>query len=1075
MKFLRPFCFIFLAICSITASMFTPLSLYSQKKNGIKNESPAVNPAMFSAMKWRNIGPFRGGRSLAVCGVASEPNTYYFGATGGGIWKTTDGGDAWINISDKFLTTASVGAIKVAPSDANVIYAGLGECDIRGNISYGDGIVKSVDAGKTWHYIGLKECYAIGKIAVHPQNADIVYAAAMGRIFGTNSERGVFRSKNGGATWEKILFKNDSTGAIDVQIDPFNPRTVYAALWQTHRNAYQMESGGMGSSLWKSTDGGDTWEELTRNAGLPIGLVGKIRIAASPAKQGRIWIMFENEHGGVFLTDDGGKTWTRTNDDRTIRQRAWYFSHIIADPKSENTVYVLNVGWYKSIDGGRTFQGMGSMHGDHHDLWIAPDNPQRMILADDGGATVSSNGGKNWTELDIPTAQFYHATLDNQFPYRVYGAQQDNSSVGIASRTLGYSIDKNDWFVAAGGESGYLAVDPLNNNIIYGGNYGGYLTKLNRTTEQSQEVSVYPENPVGNAPETHKYRFQWTYPIIFSPHDGRVLYACGNHVFRSNNEGMSWEIISPDLTTNDKSKQKASGGMITKDNTGVETYCTIFTFAESPTERGVLWAGSDDGLVHISRDNGKNWTNITPKDLPHSALISIIEPSHFDPGTAYLAATRYKSADDQTPYLYRTKDFGATWKLITTGIPAHAYTRVIREDVWKKGLLYAGTETGLFVSFNNGAEWQPLQLNLPITPIHDLAIHSREKDLVAATHGRSFWILDDLTPLHEIMDKKAEIERDPAYLFPPRHTYRIDGGSYHADGMQTGENPPNGVMIHYYLPVPPPKELQLQFLDSKDSLIITYSNKKDLKGEPLKESKEFYPNPEKKIPGTVSADSGLNRFVWNMEYPAATEAPGVMWGASTDGPKVVPGRYSVRLKLGDSLIAIRQFEVRKDPRITTTDEDFTAQFDLLMKINKKVSETHDGINSLRDIRSQIATVLGKITDSTKAKPIKEIAKFITDTLSAVEEELVQTKAKSGQDLLNFPMKLNNKLAALTSTVASADTRPTKQAYQAYEDISGRIDFQLNRMKKALEALPKLNQTVKDADIPAVKEKAKNGQ
>lgn len=1070
LTFLRPSC---LVILILSALMTLAPSASAQKKKQTAASTPsAVNPKLYSAMKWRNIGPFRGGRSLAACGVASEPNTYYFGATGGGIWKTTDGGDSWVNVSDGFLTSSSVGAIKVAPSDPNVIYAGMGECDIRGNAAGGDGMVRSLDAGKTWEYIGLQETFAIGKIAVHPQNSELVYAAAMGRFFGANAERGVFRSKNGGTTWEKILYKNDSTGAIDVQIDPHNPRTIYAALWQTHRNAYQMESGGTGSGLYKSTDGGDTWTEITRNPGLPTGLVGKIRIAPSPVKQGRLWIMLENERGGVFRSDDGGKTWTRTSEERNIRQRAWYFSHIVADPKSENTVYALNVGWYKSIDGGKTFQGLGTMHGDHHDLWIAPDNPLRMIIADDGGAFVTTNSGKNFTDIDIPTSQFYHVTLDNQFPYFIYGAQQDNSSVGIASRTMGWSIDKNDWFPSAGGESGYLAVDPLNNDIVYGGNYGGYLTKLNRRTGQSQEVSVYPENPVGNAAETHKYRFQWTYPIVFSPHDGHVLYACGNHVFRSNDEGMSWEIISPDLTTNDKSKQKASGGMITKDNTGVETYCTIFAFAESPTERGVLWAGSDDGLVHISRDNGKNWTVITPKDLPKDALISIIEPSHFDPGTAFLAATRYKSVDDQTPYLYRTTDFGASWKRITSGIPSHAFTRVIREDHWKKGLLYAGTEFGLYVSFNNGNDWQAFQQNLPITPIHDLAIHPREKDLVAATHGRAFWVLDDLTPLHEIMDKKAEIERASAYLFPPRHTYRVDGGSWHADGMQTGENPPNGVLVHYYLQAPPANELQLQFLDAQDSVIITYSNKKDRKGEPIKESKDFYPDTERKIPGTAPADSGLNRFVWNLEYPAATEAPGVTWGASTDGPRVVPGKYNIRLKLGDSVIMTRTFEIRKDPRLSTTDADFKAQFDLLMKINKKVTETHEAINSLRDIRTQINGLLGKITDTTKAKPIKDIAKPITDTLTAVEEELVQTKAKSGQDLLNFPMKLNNKLAALTPTVASADTRPTKQAYQAYDDISGRIDVQLTRMKKALEQLPALNKAIKEADIPAVKESSR---
>lgn len=1046
--------------------------LLAQRKSKTVPEQSEVNPKLFSALKWRNIGPFRGGRSLATTGVASDPNVYYFGATGGGIWKTTDGGDSWFNVSDGFLNTSSVGAIAVSQSDPNVIYAGMGECDIRGNISYGDGMYKSDDAGKSWKHIGLKETFAIGKIAIHPQNPDLVYCAAMGRVFGSNSERGIFRSKDGGNKWEKILFKNDSTGAIDIQIDPHNSRILYAALYQAHRNAYEMESGGAGSGLWKSTDGGDSWKELTQNSGMPKGLIGKIRIAPSPAKRDRIWAMVENENGGVFRSDDAGKTWSRINEDRNLRQRAWYFSHIVADPKSENVVYVLNVGFHKSMDGGRTFQGMGSMHGDHHDLWIAPDNPIRFILADDGGASVTNNGGKNWTELDLPTAQFYHVTLDYGFPYRIYGDQQDNSSVGILSRTIGWSIDKNDWFPAAGGESGYLAVDPLNNDIIYGGNYGGYMTKLNRKTEQEQEVSVYPDNPVGSGAENHKYRFQWTYPIVFSPNNPKILYACGNCAFRSSDGGMSWEKISPDLTTNDKSKQKPSGGMITKDNTGVETYCTIFTFAESPAEAGVLWSGSDDGLVQVSRDNGKSWQNVTPKELPEWSLISIIEPSHFSGGTAYFAANRYKSADDQHPYLFKTTDYGKTWKKIVNQIPENCYIRVIREDLWKKGLLYCGTETGLFISFDDGANWQSFQLNLPQTPIHDLSIHPKEKDLVAATHGRSFWILDNLTPLHEIMDSKEKIEKSEAFLYAPRHAYRVEGGSWHAPQMQTGENAPNGILVDFYLKEPPAKELKLEFFDSKDSLIIAFSSKKDKKGEPLKESGEFFPNPEHKHGDAVPSDSGMNRFVWNMRYPDATDAPGVMWGGTTIGPKAVPGNYTVRLKVGDSLVLSQKFEIKKDPRISTTEQDFTAQLDLLLKINKKLTETHDAIGKIRDIRGQINGALGKILDTAKAKPIKELAKTINDTLTSVEEELVQTKAKSGQDLLNFPMKLNNKLAALTPTVSSSDSRPTKQAYDAYEDIAGRIYVQLSRMKQVMEKVPALNKAMKEADAPWVVDKPK---
>lgn len=1024
---------------------------------------------LLGGLKYRCIGPFRGGRSLACAGLRGDRTTYYFGATGGGVWKTTDGGDAWFAVSDSAFKTSSVGAIAVAASDENVIYVGMGECDIRGNISGGDGVYKSVDAGNSWKNIGLKESYAVAKIAVHPANPDLVFAASMGHIFGVNAERGVFRSSDGGASWKNILFRNDSTGAIDVQIDPNNPRILYAALWQASRNAYNMTSGGAGSGLFKSADGGDTWQEITRNPGMPKGLIGKIRVAVSPAKSGRLWAMVENEKaGGLFRSDDAGKTWQRATDDRAIRQRPWYFSHIVADPKNPEVVYALNVGFHKSSDGGKTFSGMNSMHGDHHDLWIDPNDPQRFILADDGGAAITTNGGKNLTELDIPTAQFYHVTLDNQFPYRIFGAQQDNTSVVIASRTSGGSINRDDWFNGPGCECGYTAPDPANPDVMFGGCYGGMMTRLDAKAEQELDVSVYPENVVGSGANAHKYRFQWTYPIVFSPHDPATLYACGNHVFRSKTGGTSWEQISPDLTTNDPLKLLPSGGMISKDNTGVETYCTIFAFAESPVQRGILWAGSDDGLVHISSDNGANWTNVTPKNLPAAALISIIEPSHFAAGTAYLAATRYKSADDRRPYLYKTEDYGKSWKQINAGIPDGAYTRVIREDPVQRGLLFAGTETGVFVSANDGATWQPLQLNLPVTPIHDLAIHQREHDLVVATHGRSFWILDNITPLRELAGRHQEYSAKHARLFVPRHSYRVNGGAFYSPMMQTGQNAPNGVVIDYYLPQSADKEITLEFYDARDSLIISLSSKKDRKGEPLKKPEEFIPNPDDKRRDVPSADSGLNRFVWNMRYPDATESPVVTWGASTAGPKAVPGRYSTRLKIGDTLAGVQQFEIRKDPRIAATPEDFAAQFQLLLAIRDKVNETHEAVNTIRDIRAQINGLTGKIEDTTIAKPIKDAAKPMLDTLAAVEEELVQTKAKSGQDLLNFPMKLNNKLAALTPVVASADSRPTAQAQAAFRDISSKIEAQLLRLKHALETgLPAVNGAVKTAEIPAV--------
>lgn len=1044
-----------------------------------------VSPVYYDGMRYRCVGPFRGGRSLACTGVPGDRKTYYFGATGGGMWRTTDAGDSWVCISDTSFVASSVGAIAVAKSDVNVIYAGTGECDIRGNISFGDGLHKTTDGGRTWNSAGLKETFAIGKISVHPDRADEVVVAAMGRVFGTNNERGIYKTTDGGATWKKILGRSgtlgDSTGAIDVQRDPNNPRILYAALWQAYRNAFSMSSGGNGSGLFKSTDGGDTWTEISKHAGLPVGMLGKIRIACSPAQRDKVWAMIENENGGLFVSNDAGKTWSRTSEEKNIRQRPWYFSHIVADPKNADVIYALNVGFHKSTDGGRTFSGMGTMHGDHHDMWIDPNDPDRFILADDGGATVTNTGGDSWSELDIPTAQFYHVTTDNHIPYRVYGCQQDNSSVGITSRSLGFSIDKSDWFVAAGGESGYIAVDPKDDDIIYGGNYGGFLSKLNRKTGQDQDVSVYPENVVGSGAETHPYRFQWTYPIVFSKHNPDVLYTCGNHVFRTSNAGQSWDEISPDLTTNDKSKQKPSGGMISKDNTGVETYCTIFAFAESPLNKNVLWAGSDDGLIHVTTDGGKAWQNVTPKILPTDgdkpALISIIEASHFAEGTAYVAATRYKSADDQKPYLLKTTDYGKTWKMITNGINAPSYTRVIREDNRQQGLLFAGTETGMYISFDDGAEWQSFQLNLPRSPIHDLVIHERESDLIVATHGRSFWILDDITPLRQLAKNYASIKNNTTTLFTPRAAYRIDGGSFSSPTMQTGENAPNGVLVNYVFTKRPTKPVTLEFRDAKDSLIIEYSSNKDAKGDPIKPNTKFYPDTERKRSrGTVPADSGFNRFVWNTRYPNATESPVVMWGASTTGPKAVPGVYTVKMKLGDSVIAKEQFNII--PSVAVLQKDLDEQFELHQQINKKVTETHDAVNNMRDIKSQIGTVLGKITDNVKdtlaTKEIRALAKAIEDTLTNIEEELVQTKAKAGQDLLNFPMKLNNKLAALASTVASADTKPTQQTYKAVQTITARIDKQLMRWRTIeTDSVTKFNTLVGTFTIPAVAIKKKD--
>lgn len=1039
-----------------------------------------VSDKLFSEMKWRNIGPYRGGRSLAVAGHADQPYTYYFGATGGGVWKSTDGGTNWRCVSDKFFKTSSVGALAVAPSDPNVIYCGMGETDIRGDIAMGDGVYKSTDGGETWKNVGLKETQAIGRVVIHPQNPDVVYVAAMGHVFGQNKERGVYRSMDGGTTWKQILFKNDKTGTTTIAMDPNNPRILYAAMWEAYRNAWSMSSGGEGSGLWKSTDGGDTWTDITRNPGLPKGVIGKIGVTVSPVNSSLIWAVVESENGGLFRSDDAGKTWTRTTDDRNLRQRAWYYSHVHADTKNPETVFINNVNFLKSVDGGKTFKTISVGHGDTHDLWQDPKNSDRMILADDGGAEVSYNGGRTWSELDLPTAQFYHVTVDNQFPYRIYGDQQDNSGVCIKSRSVGgFGITAKDWFVCAPGESGYITAHPIKPHLIFSGNYGGQLAKYDTKLDQMQDISPAPEEVIGEGSINRKERFQWTYPIVFSPHDATTMYATSQHVWKTTNEGMSWERISPDLTRNDKNKQVPSGGPITKDNTGVEVYNDIFTFAESPVEKDVLWAGSDCGLIHVSRDGGKNWANITPKDLPE-AMISMIEPSPFEKGVAYVAVNRYKF-DDQKPYAFKTNDYGKTWTKITNGIPEGAFLRVVREDPNKRGLLYAGTETGLYVSFNDGSSWQPLQLNLPLTPIHDLVIHKREKDLIAATHGRAFWVLDDVTPLHQIKDGAVAADHKAGdFLFAPRHSYRVDGGSGGGRGAATvGENPSNGVLVYYNLKEATAKDakdtVKLEFVDEKGALVIGYSNKQDRKGKPVKESQEFYENPETKRPDVVTTNEGMNRFVWNMQYPDAVEVQGaLLWGGSLAGPKVVPGKYQVRLSIAGKVVGTQSFEILKDPRVETPLADLQAQFALHQDINTKLTETNKAVNQIREVRKQVNSTLERLSGSDPAKPhpnakaAKDAAKPFLDSLASVENELIQPKLKSSQDVLNFPPRLDNKFASLGSYVSSADTRPTQQAYDLFKELCIRLEAQMNRLKPLMGVeLPKFNKMIQEQSVPAV--------
>ena len=984
-------------------------------------------------LKYRSLGPARGGRVTAVAGSVAQPNTYYFGATGGGVWKTTNSGGTWMPITDEFLKTGSVGALAVAESDPNIIYVGMGEQAVRGNASHGDGVYKSVDAGRTWTHLGLADTRQIGRVRVHPKNPEIVYVCALGHMSGPNAERGIFKSENGGKTWANLYTRGDKAGCVDLILDPSNANILYAGFWQVIRTPYSMESGGPGGGLFKSTDGGLTWTEIGRNTGGPVkGPHGKIGVTVSPVNPDRVWAIIEAEDGGVFRSDNAGKTWTRVNEQRMLRQRAWYYSRIYADPMRLDTVYVLNVGFHRSDDGGRTFTAINTPHGDNHDLWIAPNSSARMIEGNDGGANVSSDGGRSWSSImNQPTAQFYRVALDNDFPYGIYGAQQDNSTMKMRSRGNSGAITERDWHDVGGGESGWIAPDPKDLNIVYAGSYGGLLTRYDHRSGQVRTVNVWPDNPMGAGVEAMKYRFQWNFPLLFSPHDPNVLYTGGNLVFRSTDEGQSWQAISPDLTRNDKSKQGPTGGPITKDNTSVEYYCTIFTLDESRLTKGLIWAGSDDGLVHVTRDGGKSWANVTPpKDiLPEWIQINSIEASPNDPATAFVAATAYKS-DDHHPYLYRTTDYGKTWKKIVSGIQDNAFTRVIREDPNKKGLLFAGAETGIYLSLDNGDNWEQFQLNLPVVPITDLAFHQRDNDLIIATQGRAFWVMDDLPILHQLT---ASVRTADAHLFQPKPAYRYAGRG------------PSTVTVNYLLKNKA-TEVGIEFLDAAGKSIKKFSTK------------------DKENATTVAA--GLNRYSWDMRYPDATSFPGMIyWAANSRGPVAVPGTYTVKVTV-DGKAFSQPFEIKKDPRMGGSIPDLQKQFDLSLQLRDKVTQTNDAVIRIRDIRKQIDDLVARTATE---KAVVEAGKKLAKDLTAIEEELYQTKNQSNQDPLNYPIKLNNKLAALLGVVQSSDTAPTAQSNQVFEDLATKVNGHLRRLDTLVnQDIPALNKLVRDAAIPAIK-------
>ena len=1048
----------------------------------------------WKGLQYRLVGPYRGGRVVTASGVVGQTDVYYFGAVAGGVWKTTDGGLSWKPLTDKTEgMSPSIGALAVSESDPNVIYVGTGEACIRGNIVGGNGVYKSIDAGKTWKFVGLADTHAIGHVIVNPKNPDIVFVAALGHPFADNEERGIFRSTDGGKTWQKVLYKDAKTGGIDITFDPTNANIVYAALWQARRTPWSLDSGGPGSGLYKSIDGGTTWKQITGH-GLPDGTIGRIGVTVSGANPNRVWAVIEAEKGGIYRSDDAGESWRLMTDDHRFRQRAWYYSHIFADPKSPDAVYILNTAVYRSNDGGKTFTRLRVPHGDNHALWIDPNNPNRLINGNDGGATVSTDHGESWTSIyNQPTAQFYHVTSDNRFPYYIYGAQQDNSTVAIASAGLDGSIDTRDWYDVGGGESGYIAPDPTDPTIVYAGSYGGEVSRYDHRTHQQQAVNPWPINPIGWGAADLKHRFQWTEPIVFSPHDPKTLYYAGEVLFKTTDGGMNWTIISPDLTRNDKSKQAASGGPITKDNTGVEVYDTIFSVVESPAQKDLIWAGTDDGLVHITRDGGQHWENVTPKAMPEWGTVSMIEASPSDAGTAYIAVERHKM-DDFTPYIFKTTDFGKTWTKLVNGIPSDNYVHAVRVDPKRPGLLFAGTEKGVYVSFDDGSKWQPLQINLPMAPINDLIV--KNNDLVVATHGRSFWILDDISPLRQYSDS---IPQQQAHLFTPSPTNEtIFHPSFFGGQGAVGKNPPGGAVIYYWLKTSlkkpehkaasdkggqegaeakpeaskgaeaskkePPK-ITLEILDSSGKVIRKFP-KKEVEGSG-DEDEEFFSRGGGG--GELSADAGLNRFVWDQRYEGATKVPKApLWGGSTDGPEALPGNYQVRLTvLGQSYTA--PLEIIPDPRLSVTQAELQKRFDLLMKLRDQITATDDTIIEIRSVRDQINALNKRLGDDPNGKPIVDAGKALDKKMTVIEEALIQTKAKSGQDVLNFPVRLNNDLVALSGVVGSAETAPTQQSYEVDELLSQRLNEQLAKWNQIVSTdIPAYNNLVKQQEVPALK-------
>ena len=994
----------------------------------------AFSEDLWASLEWRNVGPPRGGRSIAVAGSAARPFEYYMGTTGGGLWKTTDGGQNWSPVTDGQINSASIGAVEVCERDPDVVYVGTGETQLRGNVQQGDGAYRSTDGGETWGHIGLRETQNIARIRIHPDDCDIAWAAAFGKHSATNPERGVFKTTDGGATWRRVLHRSDRAGAVDISVDPTNPDVLYASVWEAWRRSWAMSSGGEDSGLWKSADGGESWREITADIGLSEGPVGKIGVAVSPANPNRVWAMIEHEpDGGLWRSDDAGGTWERVNDERKLRQRAFYYTRVYADPNDEEVVYALNTGLYRSRDGGRTFpRGIRVPHGDNHDLWIAPDDSDRMVNGNDGGANVTFNGGRTWTDQDYPTAQFYRVTTTRHVPYHICGGQQDNSTACIPvrgwNRMAARGPGDRTWYYAVGGcESGHIAPHPVDLNVFYAGCYGGALSRFDMATGQRRAVQVWPENPMGQSSEDLVERVQWTFPIVFSHHDPQVLYTGTQKVWRTTTEGQSWEPISPDLSRADPATMGPSGGPITKDQTGVETYATVFAIAPSHHDPQVIWAGTDDGLVHITRNGGGEWDDVTPPDAPDFVRINTIEASPNTPGKAYVSGIRYLVEDDRSPYVWKTEDHGRSWTKIVAGLPEDDFIRATREDPKRPGLLYAASERTVHLSFDDGRRWQPLSLNLPIVQVSDLVVE--ENDLVIATHGRSFWVLEDIGPLRQM---SAEVAGAAAWLFDPSDPIRgID----------------RGARFRYHL-AEDADRVAFEILDDAGEVVRTYERLAEEGDEDEGDDED----PVARVPGGGGAarpavTGGSHLFRWDLRYPPWTDFEGrVMWAARPMGPMALPGTYTVRMTVDDGAPLTRDFEVRMDPNLEgVTEADLRERFALAVLIRDRVSEANEAVIRIGEIRRRIDDRLTETDD----EEVASLSDAVKDSLGAIEAKIHQVKNRSNQDPLNYPIRINNKLAALLGLVEGSESRPTDQSYVVFRRLGGLLDGEIERMEAVI--------------------------